>query len=76
LLNSIFLIKFPSFENFLIPNLSAEELDMRIKQRINEENKYLDGKTFLSFSTLNRNLFVIYLTSALSCYGTLELLKN
>ncbi|GAU18827.1 hypothetical protein TSUD_228170 [Trifolium subterraneum] len=35
-------------------DLSAEELDMRMKLRINEENRYLDGKTFLSSSTLSK----------------------
>ncbi|XP_012832447.1 PREDICTED: thermospermine synthase ACAULIS5-like [Erythranthe guttata] len=32
--------------------LSADEFDMRIKQRIEGENRYLDGKTFSSSSTL------------------------
>ncbi|KZV53164.1 spermine synthase [Dorcoceras hygrometricum] len=32
--------------------LTADELDLRIKQRIQGENRYLDGKTFISSSTL------------------------
>ncbi|KAL6581762.1 amp-CoA ligase [Orobanche minor] len=32
--------------------LSADELDLRIKHRIQGENRYFDGKTFLSSSTL------------------------
>ncbi|KAF7837278.1 thermospermine synthase ACAULIS5-like [Senna tora] len=35
-------------------DLSAEELDLRMKQRIKGENKYLDGKTFSSASTLSK----------------------
>lgn len=35
-------------------DLSAEELDIRMKLRIKEENRYLDGKTFLSASTLSK----------------------
>uniref|UniRef100_A0A6M2EJF3 thermospermine synthase n=1 Tax=Populus davidiana TaxID=266767 RepID=A0A6M2EJF3_9ROSI len=34
--------------------LSADELDTRIKQRIKGENRYLDGKTFSSASTLSK----------------------
>ncbi|KAK4425673.1 Thermospermine synthase ACAULIS5 [Sesamum alatum] len=34
--------------------LSADELDIRIKQRIKGENRYLDGKTFTSSSTLSK----------------------
>ncbi|GFQ01380.1 thermospermine synthase acaulis5, partial [Phtheirospermum japonicum] len=34
--------------------LSADELDLRIKQRIEGENKYFDGKTFSSSSTLSK----------------------
>ncbi|KAJ7980057.1 Thermospermine synthase [Quillaja saponaria] len=34
--------------------LSAEELDIRMKQRIRGENRYLDGKTFSSASTLSK----------------------
>ncbi|PON80106.1 Polyamine biosynthesis domain containing protein [Parasponia andersonii] len=34
--------------------LSADELDTRIKQRIKGENRYLDGKTFSSSSTLSK----------------------
>ncbi|XVE81597.1 hypothetical protein DITRI_Ditri15bG0077700 [Diplodiscus trichospermus] len=34
--------------------LSPEELDLRMKQRIKEENRYLDGKTFSSASTLSK----------------------
>ncbi|RXH70555.1 hypothetical protein DVH24_013301 [Malus domestica] len=34
--------------------LSADELDLRIKQRITGENRYLDGKTFSSASTLSK----------------------
>lgn len=34
--------------------LSADELDMRIKQRIKGENRYLDGKTLSSASTLSK----------------------
>ncbi|XP_019428136.1 PREDICTED: thermospermine synthase ACAULIS5-like [Lupinus angustifolius] len=34
--------------------LSAEELDVRMRERINEENRYLDGKTFSSASTLSK----------------------
>ncbi|KAG5568678.1 hypothetical protein H5410_064303 [Solanum commersonii] len=33
---------------------SVDELDQRIKQRINGENRYLDGKTFTSSSTLSK----------------------
>jgi len=35
-------------------DLSAEELDIRMRQRIVEENRYLDGKTFVSSSTLSK----------------------
>ncbi|CAL5413306.1 unnamed protein product [Camellia sinensis] len=34
--------------------LSADELDLRMKQRIKGENRYLDGKTFTSASTLSK----------------------
>ncbi|KAL5541591.1 hypothetical protein UlMin_009301 [Ulmus minor] len=34
--------------------LSADELDIRIKQRIKGENRYFDGKTFSSASTLSK----------------------
>ncbi|KAL0414526.1 UNVERIFIED_CONTAM: Thermospermine synthase ACAULIS5 [Sesamum radiatum] len=34
--------------------LTADELDLRIKQRIKGENRYLDGKTFTSSSTLSK----------------------
>ncbi|EXC17578.1 Thermospermine synthase ACAULIS5 [Morus notabilis] len=34
--------------------LTADELDIRIKQRIKGENRYLDGKTFSSASTLSK----------------------
>ncbi|KAG8370192.1 hypothetical protein BUALT_Bualt14G0091600 [Buddleja alternifolia] len=34
--------------------LSCDELDLRIKQRIEGENRYLDGKTFSSSSTLSK----------------------
>ncbi|KAI5347693.1 hypothetical protein L3X38_000580 [Prunus dulcis] len=34
--------------------LSADELDLRIKQRIKGENRYLDGKTLSSASTLSK----------------------
>ncbi|KAF3457155.1 hypothetical protein FNV43_RR01812 [Rhamnella rubrinervis] len=34
--------------------VGAEELDIRIKQRIKGENRYLDGKTFSSASTLSK----------------------
>ncbi|KAM7485552.1 hypothetical protein LguiA_001561 [Lonicera macranthoides] len=34
--------------------LNADEFDLRIKQRINGENRYLDGKTFSSSSTLSK----------------------
>ncbi|XP_030548208.1 thermospermine synthase ACAULIS5-like [Rhodamnia argentea] len=34
--------------------LSAEEFDLRMKQRIKGENRYLDGKTFASASTLSK----------------------
>lgn len=34
--------------------VSVDELDQRIKQRINGENRYLDGKTFTSASTLSK----------------------
>ncbi|KAL6561010.1 amp-CoA ligase [Orobanche gracilis] len=34
--------------------LSTEELDVRMRERINEENRYLDGKTFSSASTLSK----------------------
>ncbi|KAM5569364.1 thermospermine synthase ACAULIS5 [Rosa sericea] len=34
--------------------LGADELDMRTKLRINGENRYLDGKTFSSASTLSK----------------------
>uniref|UniRef100_A0A5B7ATQ8 PABS domain-containing protein n=1 Tax=Davidia involucrata TaxID=16924 RepID=A0A5B7ATQ8_DAVIN len=34
--------------------LNAEELDLRMKQRIKGENRYLDGKTFTSSSTLSK----------------------
>ncbi|XP_059294280.1 thermospermine synthase ACAULIS5-like [Lycium ferocissimum] len=33
---------------------SVDELDQRIKQRIKGENRYLDGKTFTSASTLSK----------------------
>ncbi|XP_051127061.1 thermospermine synthase ACAULIS5-like [Andrographis paniculata] len=33
---------------------NADELDIRIKQRIKGENRYLDGKTFVSSSTLSK----------------------
>ncbi|KAL3648953.1 amp-CoA ligase [Castilleja foliolosa] len=33
---------------------SADELDLRIKQRIEGENRYFDGKTFSSSSTLSK----------------------
>ncbi|GMH29260.1 hypothetical protein Nepgr_031103 [Nepenthes gracilis] len=35
-------------------SLSLEEFDLRIKQRINGENRYLDGETFISASTLSK----------------------
>ncbi|OWM74251.1 hypothetical protein CDL15_Pgr008565 [Punica granatum] len=35
-------------------SLTAEELDLRTKQRIQGENRYLDGKTFTSVSTLSK----------------------
>lgn len=35
-------------------SLSADELDLRMKQRIKGENRYLDGKTFSSASTLSK----------------------
>ncbi|KAK3042136.1 hypothetical protein RJ639_001256 [Escallonia herrerae] len=34
--------------------LNADELDLRMKQRIKGENRYLDGKTFTSASTLSK----------------------
>ncbi|GFZ22052.1 S-adenosyl-L-methionine-dependent methyltransferases superfamily protein [Actinidia rufa] len=34
--------------------VSADELDLRMKQRIKGENSYLDGKTFTSNSTLSK----------------------
>ncbi|KAK9288976.1 hypothetical protein L1049_017447 [Liquidambar formosana] len=34
--------------------LNAEEFDLRMKQRIKGENRYLDGKTFSSASTLSK----------------------
>ncbi|GAB2266628.1 amp-CoA ligase [Dionaea muscipula] len=34
--------------------LSVEVFDQRIKQRINGENRYLDGETFVSASTLSK----------------------
>ncbi|GFZ08853.1 S-adenosyl-L-methionine-dependent methyltransferases superfamily protein [Actinidia rufa] len=34
--------------------VSADELDLRMKQRINGENRYLDGKTFTSNSILSK----------------------
>ena len=34
--------------------LNAEEFDARIKQRMNGENRFLDGTTFLSASTLSK----------------------
>ncbi|CAI0466099.1 unnamed protein product [Linum tenue] len=34
--------------------LSCEEMDLRIKQRVEGENKYLDGTTFSSVTTLNK----------------------
>ncbi|KAE9455806.1 hypothetical protein C3L33_12312, partial [Rhododendron williamsianum] len=34
--------------------LTADELDLRMKQRIKGENRYLDGKTFTSSSTLSK----------------------
>ncbi|CAA0839852.1 Thermospermine synthase ACAULIS5 [Striga hermonthica] len=34
--------------------LSADEFDLRIKQRIEGENRYIDGKTFSSASTLSK----------------------
>ncbi|KAG6597450.1 Thermospermine synthase ACAULIS5, partial [Cucurbita argyrosperma subsp. sororia] len=34
--------------------LNADDLDQRIKQRIKGENKYFDGKTFSSASTLSK----------------------
>ncbi|PKA52528.1 Thermospermine synthase ACAULIS5 [Apostasia shenzhenica] len=34
--------------------LDSEELDSRIRQRINGENRYLDGKTFASSSLLSK----------------------
>ncbi|KAL0376625.1 UNVERIFIED_CONTAM: Thermospermine synthase ACAULIS5 [Sesamum calycinum] len=34
--------------------LTADELDLRIKHRIKGENRYLDGKTFTSSSTLSK----------------------
>ncbi|GFZ22032.1 S-adenosyl-L-methionine-dependent methyltransferases superfamily protein [Actinidia rufa] len=34
--------------------VSADELDLRMKQRIKGENRYLDGKTFTSNSTLSK----------------------
>lgn len=34
--------------------LSADELDQRSKQRMEGENRYLDGKTFTSSSTLSK----------------------
>ncbi|KAI7726003.1 hypothetical protein M8C21_020678 [Ambrosia artemisiifolia] len=34
--------------------LSPDELDLRMKQRINGENRYLDGKTFVAASTLSK----------------------
>lgn len=37
-------------------SLSSDEFDQRIKQRIKWENRYLDGKTFASASTLSKAL--------------------
>lgn len=37
-------------------DLSAEELDLRMRQRIKGENRYLDGKTFTSASTLSKTV--------------------
>ncbi|KAI9089776.1 hypothetical protein K1719_029069 [Acacia pycnantha] len=37
-------------------NLSAEDLDLKMKQRIKGENRYLDGKTFSSASTLSKTV--------------------
>lgn len=34
--------------------LSADELDQRIKQNMEGENRYFDGKTFISSSTLSK----------------------
>lgn len=34
--------------------LSAEELDMKVKKNIKGENRYLDGKTISSSSTLSK----------------------
>ncbi|XP_073005432.1 thermospermine synthase ACAULIS5-like [Typha latifolia] len=36
--------------------LDAEEFDVRIRQRINGENRYLDGKTFASASILSKTV--------------------
>ena len=37
-------------------DLSAEELDLRMRHRIKGENGYLDGKTFTSASTLSKTV--------------------
>ncbi|XP_020202325.1 thermospermine synthase ACAULIS5 isoform X1 [Cajanus cajan] len=37
-------------------DLSAEELDLRMRHRIKGENRYLDGKTFTSASTLSKTV--------------------
>lgn len=34
--------------------LGSDDLDLRMKHRINGENRYLDGKTFSSASTLSK----------------------
>lgn len=42
--------------------LKTEEFDLRVKQRMTGENRFLDGTTFLSASTLSkavRNSYVI-----------------
>ncbi|KAJ1423798.1 S-adenosyl-L-methionine-dependent methyltransferase [Sesbania bispinosa] len=37
-------------------DLNAEELDLRMRQRVKGENRYLDGKTFSSASTLSKTV--------------------
>lgn len=40
--------------------LDPEEFDLRAVQRITEENRFLDGKTFLSASTLSKTVRKTY----------------
>ncbi|GAY42544.1 hypothetical protein CUMW_067730 [Citrus unshiu] len=63
--------------------LSAEELDMKVKKNIKGENRYLDGKTISSSSTLSKavrksldNETQVYTEGSASFLGSYDISKK